>query len=416
VIPTVGVVDWSTDLEGLSAARIEFTLDDPADNELNVGSGGPISASEPHALLLGLKPNRSYTYRLVATAGDKFCVSADQKLQTQPDPDAPALTLMEGESFASRADGFVLTCMDSSALLVDSDGVVVWHNAGATGCSRAHMDWAGEYLWTMGGSAAPSDGGSVMRVRMDGSGAETIAGLERAHHDFAVLPGGMSAFLLWTADKTKQTSDLVERASDGTLRTVATLDGTTLSTSMSTFHANALRYYARDDSYTVSDLYLPGVSKLNRQGEVALQVRGSCATSLLPCASAQMQGNHGHELLDNGNLLFFAVDWPNGSGQKSPVYEYSFSQDNGELTATLEWTYTSQFSVDHFGDVQRLPNGNTLVTYSIYYPPDADPNATVLTPDGTIQEVTPMGTIVRSMTGSTLGYSSFRETLYGPPQ
>src|SRR5436190_9947765 len=37
-IPTVGVVSWSTDLAGLSEARIEFTLDEPAADEINRGS------------------------------------------------------------------------------------------------------------------------------------------------------------------------------------------------------------------------------------------------------------------------------------------------------------------------------------------------------------------------------------------
>ena len=123
-----------------------------------------------------------------------------------------------------------------------------------------------------------------------------------------------------------------------------------------------------------------------------------------------MAGNHGHQLLDNGNLLFFSANSSGSHGLPSPVYEYAFSDEDGVLTATLEWTYEEELGSDQLGDVQRLPNGHTLVTYSIYY--TADSNLA----QGTIREVSPLGTVVRSVSGNAFGYASFRETLYGPPQ
>jgi hypothetical protein len=406
-IPTVGVVDWSTDLAGLTAARIEFSLDDPQPNEVNVGSSVPISVTEPSALLLGMKPARSYTYRIVATAGDKYCVSDDQKIQTQPAPAAPVMTQVAGDGFDARSNGFIVTCTSTNALIVDSDGAVVWWSDAALGCTRALMDWEGAYMWTMAGPAGPGDGGIVTRVSMDRGAVETLAGLGRVHHDFAVLPGGVSAFLSWTKDKT-ETSDLIERSADGTLRTLATVDAATLVTSKNSFHANALRYYARDDSYTVSDLDAVLITKFNRQGEVTWQA-GSCENDASVCAVANVSGSHGHELLENGNLLLFSA-----SEFTSPVYEYSFSQPNGFLVSTLAWTYQSQLFSEHFGDVQRLPNGNTLVTYSMYYPQDAT------APQGTIQEISPLGSVVQTLASAAdegmLGYSTFRETLYGAPQ
>jgi hypothetical protein len=55
------------------------------------------------------------------------------------------------------------------------------------------------------------------------------------------------------------------------------------------------------------------------------------------------------------------------------------------------------------GDVQRLGNGNTLVTYST---------------KGVIAEVSPAAALVQTLTyaSSQFGYATFRETLYGPPQ
>src|SRR4029079_14001037 len=80
-IPTVGVINWSTDLAGLTEARIEFTLNEPAPDTLNRGSAAKIdvSATTHRALMLGLKAGRTYTYRIVATgAGGQTCTSPDR--------------------------------------------------------------------------------------------------------------------------------------------------------------------------------------------------------------------------------------------------------------------------------------------------------------------------------------------------
>jgi hypothetical protein len=52
------------------------------------------------------------------------------------------------------------------------------------------------------------------------------------------------------------------------------------------------------------------------------------------------------------------------------------------------------------GDVQRLPNGNLLVTFST---------------SGQIHEIDRAGKLVMKLTASSYGYSEFRESLYGPP-
>jgi hypothetical protein len=406
-IPSVGVVEWSTDLEGVTEARIEFSLDDPEEGELNVGSGGPISVSEPRALLLGLKPARSYTYRIVVSAGATVCTSPDQQLVTDADPEAELMTRVAGES-GSPAPGFIVTCdyAGGSAMIVDTDGDVVWSTEAPPQCSRALMDWEGEYLWMLKANPSFDDGGDVRRVRMDGSEVEQIPDLAGSHHDFAVLPGGSAAFLVW-ADAADSSSDLVERAPDGTLTALTRLDDATFlpPSDIHTYHANALRYYASDDSYTVSDLALGGIAKFDREGQISWQLRGNC-TNAPPsqCAAAPLLGNHGHQLLEDGNLLvFFAT---NGSGRPvgdpAPVYEYAFAEDAGALTATLAWSHVEEAGSMILGDLQRLPNGNTLVTYST---------------EGTIHEISPTGDLVQSLSfAGQFGYASFRETLYGPPQ
>jgi len=81
----------------------------------------------------------------------------------------------------------------------------------------------------------------------------------------------------------------------------------------------------------------------------------------------------------------------------SAVIEYSRS----------DWsvinTFDTGLSTPNMGDVQRLPGGNTLITYS---------NA------GEVREVDASGNVVLSISrsgGPNFGYTMWRPSLYGAP-
>ena len=103
---------------------------------------------------------------------------------------------------------------------------------------------------------------------------------------------------------------------------------------------------------------------------------------------------HGLHPLDNGNIIMFQ----NPFGPR----ELKLTAGAGTtLTTSVVWSYTvADTGSDFRGDVQRLPNGNTLVTFST---------------DGVMHEVSPSGEVIQAIAGATFGYTNFRETLYGPP-
>jgi len=413
VIPTVGIVHWSTDLAGLTSANVEFTLNDPAPDEINRGGGGPIDVSgQMHrALLLGMKAGRSYTYRIVAHGGgNATCTSADRSLTTGPfvDPnvtngDSLVITVVRN---SAPAPGFIVTSdyVHALAYVIDTDGDFVWWAASPYSCGRARMDWEGANMWMLEANGT-NTGGDVRRISMDGTDVEdNVAGLAAAHHDLAVLPGGIVATLLWTT-QTNQASDLVERAPDGTIETVARIDGSVFpgKTVTGTYHANSLAYHVADDTYTVGDLYGTGYAKLTRGGQVVWQFLASCAAGT-KCATGDTEGNHGHHLLDSGTLLFFKA-----RVDPSLVDEYSLTETSTSLSASLIWSYTPDNNLETtiMGDVQRLPNGDTLIVW-------ADP--------GEMREVSPAGDVIQRIVASDksgpsdgFGYADFRQSLYGPP-
>jgi hypothetical protein len=399
-IPTVGIVNWSTDLADLDEASVEFTLHDPAPEELNRGSGGKldITGTTHRALLLGLKAERTYRYRLLATAGDTTCISPDQWLTTGPATGALEVA-QNSLNPAARAPGFIVTTgyLVDQAVIIDADGDVVWWTETPGQPSRALMDWEGENMWFLDANPTPPNAGHTRRIGMDGSGAtEDLAELAGAHHDLTALPGGAVATLRW-AGEGPAVSDLVVRSPDGTVETVVRLDEAVWTIgSLSNFHTNSVLYHPTDDTFTVGDLYSAALIKLTREGELLWQLDADCTDSRAPkCATAEIGGNHGHQVLENGNLLVFKASY-----QNSPAEEYALTEGTDSLTATLVWSYETDAGSEVLGDVQRLPNGNTLLVYS---------NA------GLIHEISPTNELVRTLEARTFGYASFRETLYGPP-
>ncbi len=414
-IPTVGIINWSTDLAGLTEARIEFTLNAPAADEINRGSGGKIDvAGTTHrALMLGLKAERTYTYRIVATGGGKVCTSADQMLTTGAATGAPTVT-RTAPNAAAQARGFIVTCefpdggaaRARMAYIIDADGDVVWWAAAPSSCSRALIDWEGANMWMVQASGGATNL-ETRRIGMDGMDAlNNVGGLVRAHHDIAAVPGGIVAALVWAeGNDARYASDLVERSPDGTMKTVVRLDGKIFKPQpdMNLFHSNSILYHPADDSYTVGDIYARAYVKLTRQGKLLWQLGADCAGVPAPkCATGGVDQNHGQHLLANGNIIFFNSQF---SGGTSTIYEYSLTETGTALTASKVWSYQVPGLYSRvLGDVQRLPNGNTLVTFST---------------NGQMHEVSPSGSLVQTLSASTavpfFAYATFRETLYGPP-
>ena len=105
--------------------------------------------------------------------------------------------------------------------------------------------------------------------------------------------------------------------------------------------------------------------------------------------------NHGHQLLADGTFLFF-----DNSGGMSTAR--GFKLDTSNMTAASVLSYQPRGATSlTLGDIQRLPNGNTLVTYSN---------------GGTMHEIDPSGQLVATFqVPGRFGYAEFRESLYGPP-
>jgi len=405
-ISTVGIVTWSA-ASTPTSATIEFGL-----TETGPTMSAPVDLAEPgyKTLLLGMKGEREYSFHIVADAGGQTCTSETYTLTTGPVPtNIPLLDRPQQPTAEATKTGFIITSAgiggfggmgggiggggtSAPAFIFDMDGDPVWWATSPASCSRALMDWEGKNMWMMELNV-DGGGGEMRRVSMDGMDVENnVQGLSNAHHDFTVLPGGVIATVAWTSGG-ESPSDLLERSPDGNIKKVVTLDSAIYAASGPGFHANSILYHPADDSYTISDRYPNIYIKLTRTGQLVWQFGGSNPVGDF-ISGGTWQVNHGHHLLDDGTLLIFN----NGMGGDSPVIGYQLNADTTKMASEV-FRYVGGTS-NVLGDVQRLPNGNTLITYST---------------TGVIQEVTSAGTVLQSFATDSLGYAMWRPSLYGPP-
>ena len=404
-IATVGIVRWSSSFEDPSEARIEFGLPEA---ESRWVAPVDLDKDDYRTLLLGMKAERSYDFRIVVSDGDNECVSRDFTITTRPLPNA--IPQMAREVYApDRVEpGFIVTSTGIGNLfggsggdpvfILDSDGDVVWYWLETPAqTSRAHMDWAGNRMWMLALNVT-GGAGEVSYVSMDGSDlVENVPGFEDTHHDFTVLPDGTVTAIAHIGG----CSGIIERSPDGTTKTIVESVSSIYKPGKAVYltvggaecHPNSIHYHPEDDSYTISDRYIHAYVKFSRSGEVLWQLGGY--DPLGPYFHAVWAVNHGHHLLDNGNILIFS----NGNaGEDAKMIEYELDESKRE--ANRIWEYDGGETSPTLGDVQRLPGGNTLITYSN---------------SGIIREIDDDGESVQEIRTASLGYATFRSSLYGPP-
>ena len=411
-IGTVGVVDFTTTLASPTSAQIVYSLDGAGADILNKGGTAPVNvakAPDLHAFLLGLKPSSSYTFHVEATSASGTCKSPDQKLMTGTLSGAPTIT-RTAQNASAQAPGFIITgggvMGNTPVIIIDADGTVVWSLAGPQTCSRARLDYAAGYMWMLNLNVG-NMGGEVRYVTLDGVTSMSVSQLSKAHHDFTILPDGTIATMVWSASGTDPESDLVERAPDGTVKTAFHLGPnvyaggpSVVGGGSSSYHANSILYHAKDDSYTIGDRNPNLFVKVSRAGAVQWQFGGNCTGAKASiCMTANWTVNHGHHLLDDGTFLLFSNGEFQSSSTPSNAYEFKLTT-TGTPSAMQVKQYASSTKdhSDSLGDVQRLPNGNTLITFSN---------------TGRIEEVDKSWNLVQTLKAQSLGYAEWRPDLYG---
>ncbi len=395
VIPTVGIVTWSADIDTIDAATISFGPD------RGYGMEAPVDLREPEyrTLLIGMKPSSTYHFRITAVGDGITYHSEDFTVETGPLMTGLPTTAVETAAPESLAPGFIVSVFvaDSTVFILDGDGEYVWwYRTDIVEATRARMSYDGKTM-LVGANNVENDGtGALLRVRMDGT-EETRFDLPKLHHDFTVLPGNRVAYIEYDEDGPGLCDRIALLDETGETEVVDSLraDFGHRALDHEWCHSNALLYDAANDAYTLSVLEFNAIVKVSGDGALRWVFGGEESDF----GGGDWRIQHGHQVFDDTVLLFNNAGnvWTN----HSLALEYRLDDD--AETAELVWQYEGG-PISHFqGDVQRLENGNTLVVYSAA---------------GEWHEVDPYGALLRRLAwplGGVTGYATFRPSLYGPP-
>jgi hypothetical protein len=389
---TVGIVRWSLQDVVPESAEIRFGLGS------DYGMVAPVDLSEPEhrTLLLGMKPNRTYHFQVVATKGSNRYQSADRTLKT-----GPASNLVNVEAViddpSAHVPGFIVSTFGqpptgmtmsqfmetgSMVFILDADGDVVWWYQSKVGLTpRARMSYDGKAMWLIP-ERTDFNGAEIELVTMD-TLKSTLYGDLMASHDATVVDNDdVLAFIDYGSET--DCPSVYELHKDGTKVEIFESSDYLPNMVLPDCHLNSIRYNKTKALYTVSDR-LTDIFALDRQGKVQWRLG-----DIVPSVRYGGQ-QHGQQLLTNSILLFANLG---GDGGSSAALEFSLS-DGKEL-----FRYDPGIFSVWYGDVQRLPRGNTLVTFSMA---------------GRIQEVDSHGHLAMEVSGEMFGYTEWRSTLYGPP-
>ncbi len=413
-IATVGIVEWSVDVPvdravvgfGRQAGAFEYEA--------------PVDLGAPHhrTLLLGMKPRTTYYVQVVAFSGAVEHRSEILPLETGFLPNGLPMLTVNTVNAAGLYGGFTINCtgtagstgMDSASashvFVFDRDGDHVWAyeitGTAVAACSRARMSFDGKSMW-VGNFSNVSPDGALLRIAMDGLGDERYYSFPGRHHDFTVLPNGHVLFQEQAngggydggAPFGGEGPDLIKELDPetGVARLVydERTDFAALIEEANGAHTNYVTYVPHLDAISLSLRHASTIGLISYPAGELIAVFGGSSSDL----PLSWDSQHGHQFLEGNRLLLFNNDGSNGGAS---VLEYAY--DLAASTATKIFDYSSGVSAPYFGDVQRLRNGNTFVTYS---------------PVGVFHEVDPAGVLLREITTTTVGYSEHRRTLYGPP-
>ena len=389
---TVGIIKWS--LSGVTPDSAEIRFGSSAD----YGMVAPVDLHEPdyRTLLLGMKPNRMYHFQVVAKTGTTIFQSPDKTLKSGPATNLVNVTASINDA-AAHVPGFIVTTFTqpprgvseeeffktgTMVLIVDADGDVVWWYQSKVGLTpRARLSYDGKAMWLIP-ERTDFTGAEIELVSMDTLTSKIYGDLQASHDATVVDSGDVLAFIDYGSES--DCPSVYELRKDGTKVEIFESTDYLPDMVLPDCHLNSIRYNKAKDLYTVSDR-TKDIFAIDRQGKLQWRL-----SDIVPNQTYGGQ-QHGQQLLANSILLF--ANTADG-GSSSAALEYSLP-DGKEL-----FRYEPGIFSVWYGDVQRLPKGNTLVTFSMA---------------GKIQEVDSHGSLVMEIQGEIFGYSEWRGTLYGPP-
>ncbi len=369
-----------------------------------------LTAAKYSTLLLGMKPSKTYHYRVSVTNASGTCMGGDNTIMTGPQPNGtlPTLTVTTANA-AALYKGFIVTgeyiqSGGAPAYILDSDGTPVWwYNDGSDACGP-RMSYDGQYMWIASANVPDATTGDhTHRVTMDGL-TDTDFTTAFAHHSHQItpLPDGSVAFY---STGSNGCDDIKIFPANGTPTTAATLlvNSQKAHGGTGACHVNNIEYSPTDDALIFSDLDNSCLTKVDRKtGSTIWVINGGSPSGVMSTFTGDLYkgGEHGFHVVSVNDILLFNNNSCNGCTGGSQALELMLDPTAKTSKKIFSYQPSPAINVMVLGDVQRLPNGNTIVDFGT---------------GDQIQEVTSSGTVVQTIKATVaFGFFEKRASLYGP--
>lgn len=417
-IATVLEVRWRTDAPLRSDVTATF-----GDETITLSETE--ADSEHHAVLVGFPPQTEVTVRVTADGTDA-AAAAVATTGALP-PWVPDLTYDALEPDAAEPGiriAPVILPTGGGVIGVDARGRVVWSYPPQEPLMefpyRTRRSLDGEALLLNSNADSVDMDAKLYRIPLTGDHV-TVIPVRGAHSDFAeYTPGGYLA-LGWdirdVGDGRLVLGDtILERAPDGTERVVWSVwddFSPDLSQTYSSFypadpsvedwsHVNSLAYDPTTDRALVTTTWNSAVVAVDRaSGELAWWFNDFGGTYASEDPPGRVDFPHSVQPIDGGVLVFSRGNF-NSPGACSSAVDVAL--DDVALTSRETWRHTADdcLLVTFLGGAERLPGGNTLISW---------------TTAGRLDEVTPLGDLAWSVgtpIGAAFGYAALVDGLGHP--
>lgn len=378
LLPTVARVEWT--LGNVDATRTYVQVGVTPAYGRTVD--GDCDDGVCRAAVLGLKAATVFHWRVVAVTDAGLVGTANAFFATgAAPPDLATLTLDHLDDERSSA-GYLLTTLvgvPATTVVVDADGDYVWwyrHGDEDHKVIRARVSRDGEWVFLLAETTddgAPPIPSEFVRVRLDGTEVQVLP-LVDVRHDFVELPGGSLLFLaydVWNVDGEEIAGDgLVEVGADGDAQQVwsiwehAAYDGDLLELPGETWaHANALQYDEASGLVLMSLRNLDSIFAIDiESGDVRWRFGGDHSDFKME-SGAEIPFEEQHQFHLRGDRL---VVFDNGTAETACSRAVEYEMGDGTDVVQAIWSHQTDpcTFVYALGDVRRLDDGNTLVTWS----------------------------------------------------
>ncbi len=403
-IPTVATVRVQPD-EAVDALWIE--LED----------GRTVSASLVgdtwEATFIAAPPQTSFTWQVGARRGSRERTTGAFTDRTGLGPAGYPELEVEILDPKRAHQGVVLTTLmgaPTGPVLLDHQGRYLWwhqHDDDTATVGRARLDLQGLGLWhnthVLGGSRS-----SLVWVSLDGNATETVEVYD-FHHDFWLLSDGSLAWLQGDVQLvdglTVEGDKVMERTPEGEETQIYSIwddveyvEDQDVVPGPGWSHANTLVYDEHEERLLISFMGLDSVFEVDRASGVPTWILGGPVADLQDASgeTALLSRPHQPEWTDEGLLVFDNGERNRGD---SRVLQFDLDPEAGLAETTWSWSPDPERFCFAMGDVQRLPDGSTLVDFSAV---------------GILEQVSPEGEVLWRMTAESPSLFGYADWLASP--